>query len=81
MRKCVPSPRYFDLLGRASNDSPHTLYLGSDTGCMTQVIYNWTVGKWCAAEGSEVSGIREGYDHGFQNFYIIFTMIRSEGYL
>ena len=26
------------------------------------------VGKWCAAEGSEVSGIREGCDHGFQNF-------------
>ena len=23
-------------------------------------------GKWCAAEGSVVSGIREGCDHGFQ---------------
>ena len=23
-------------------------------------------GKWCAAEGSMESGIREGYDHGFQ---------------
>ena len=26
------------------------------------------VGKWCAAEGSVVSGIREGCDHGFQKF-------------
>ena len=27
-----------------------------------------SIGKWCAAEGSEVSGIREGCDHGFQKF-------------
>ena len=26
------------------------------------------VGKWCAAEGSEVSEISEGCDHGFQKF-------------
>ena len=38
-------------------------------------------GKWCAAEGSIVSGIHEGCDHGFQNFYNSYTMIKSEGYL
>ena len=27
-----------------------------------------SVGKWCAKKGSEVSEIREGCDHGFQNF-------------
>ena len=42
MRKCAPNPRYFALLGWASNDGLHTCILGSDTGCMTQVIYNWT---------------------------------------
>ena len=26
--KCVSSLRYFDLLGLASNDGPHTLYFG-----------------------------------------------------
>ena len=25
-------------------------------------------GKWCAAEGSVESGIREGYDYGFEKF-------------
>ena len=38
-------------------------------------------GKWCAAEDSVVSGIREGCDHGFQKFYNSYTMIRSERYL
>ena len=33
--KCTSSLRYFDLLGQTSNDGPHTLFLGSDTGCMT----------------------------------------------
>ena len=32
------------------------------------LMYVMLVGKWCATEGSEVSGIREGCDHGFQNF-------------
>ena len=26
-------------------------------------------GKWCVAEGSVESGIREGYDHGFKKIY------------
>ena len=37
-----------------------------------------------AAEGKMVSGIRVGYNHGFQNFLVYNspkTMIRSEGYL
>ena len=30
--------------------------------------YHANEGKWCAVEGSEVSWIREGCDHRFQNF-------------
>ena len=33
--KCALSPHCFDLLSQASNDGLHTLFLGSDTGCMT----------------------------------------------
>ena len=41
MRKCAPSPRYFDLVGPVTTVHIPCI-LGSDTGCMTQVIYKWT---------------------------------------
>ena len=37
--ECAFNLRYFDLLDHASNDIPYIL--GSDTGCMTKVIYEW----------------------------------------
>ena len=36
-------------------------------------IHDQIVGKWCIAKGSVESGIREGYDHGFQKKFIALT--------
>ena len=47
------------------------LYLGAIWALLVLVgilHHVGTVGKWCAAEGSVMSGIREGCDHGFQKF-------------